>query len=86
MAIVEAGLGEVRVVDELRRVLVEVGVGLGLGRAPVPEGVVEPDLVLQIGPPIDGLTSQIFWITSTLVSVLLGLNVLLPLRFERVQG
>jgi hypothetical protein len=25
-------------------------------------------------------------ITSTLVSVLFGLNVLLPLRFERVQG
>ena len=35
---------------------------------------------------MDGLTSQIFLITSTLVSVLFGLNVLLPLRFERVQG
>ena len=45
VTIVDAGLGEVRVVDELRRVLVAVGVGLGLGRAPVPERVVEPDLV-----------------------------------------
>ena len=35
---------------------------------------------------MDGLTSQIFWITSTLLMVLFGLNVLLPARFERVQA
>ncbi len=47
VAVVDAGLREVGVVDERRGVLVEVRVGLGLGRAPVPERVVEPDLVLH---------------------------------------
>ena len=49
VAIVDAGLREVRVVDELRGVLVEIRVGLGLLGAPVPERVVEPDLVAHDG-------------------------------------
>jgi hypothetical protein len=35
---------------------------------------------------MDGLTSQMRWISETLVSRLFGLNVVLPVRFERAQG